>query len=129
MLMFEKCKQVYGSELLDDQVIKRHFGYLYNTLLEDNLKKIIEPYSEVQIDYIADQIGLPMERILQKLSEMILDEVIRGTLDQGRSCLIIFDAPESTEMFEHALQTFENLDNVIDNLYEKTEGYRKKYLQ
>lgn len=120
---------MYGLELLDDLVIKRHFGYLYNTLLEDNLKKIIEPYSEVQIDYIADQIGLPMDRILQKLSEMILDEVIRGTLDQGRSCLIIFDAPESTEMFEHALQTFENLDNVIDNLYDKTEMYRKKYLQ
>lgn len=129
LLMFEKCKQVYGGELLEDIVVMRHFGFLYNTLLEDNLKKIIEPYSEVQIDYIADQIGLPMDRILQKLSEMILDEVIRGTLDQGRSCLIVFDAPESTEMFEHALTTFENLDGVIDGLYEKTEGYRKKYLQ
>jgi 26S proteasome regulatory subunit N6 len=62
-------------------VIKRHFSYLYNRLLEDNLKKILEPYSEVQIDYIAETIGLPMEKILQKLSEMILDEVIYGTLD------------------------------------------------
>ena len=51
--MFEKCKQVYEWELLEDQVIKRHFTYLYNTLLEDNLKKIIEPYSEVQIDFLA----------------------------------------------------------------------------
>lgn len=47
LLMFEKCKQVYEWELLEDSVIKRHFTYLYNTLLEDNLKKIIEPYSEV----------------------------------------------------------------------------------
>ena len=53
LLMFEKCKQVYEWELLDDPVIKRHFTYLYNTLLEDNLKKIIEPYSEVQIDFVA----------------------------------------------------------------------------
>lgn len=53
LLMFEKCKQVYEWELLEDQVIKRHFTYLYNTLLEDNLKKIIEPYSEVQIDFVA----------------------------------------------------------------------------
>jgi len=52
--MFEKCKQAYEIELLEDQVIKRHFTYLYNTLLEDNLKKIIEPYSEVQIDYVAN---------------------------------------------------------------------------
>lgn len=91
LLMFEKCKQLYASELLEDPVIKRHFNYLYNTLLEDNLKKIILPYSEVQIDFVANSIGLPVERILQKLSEMILDEVIDGTLDQGRNCLIIFE--------------------------------------
>ncbi len=91
-------------------VIKRHFNYLYNTLLEDNLKKIILPYSEVQIDYIAQSIGLPMDKILQKLSEMILDENINGTLDLGRNCMIIFEEQESTEIFEHALATFENLD-------------------
>lgn len=120
LLMFEKCKQVYEWELLDDPVIKRHFTYLYNTLLEDNLKKIIEPYSEVQIDYVAQSIGLPMDRILQKLSEMILDEVIKGTLDQGKNCLIVFEDQESTEMFDHALGTFNNLDGVIDSLYDKT---------
>lgn len=125
--MFEKCKQVYEWELLDDPVIKRHFTYLYNTLLEDNLKKIIEPYSEVQIDFVAQQIGLPMERILQKLSEMILDEVIKGTLDQGKNCLIVFEEQESTEMFDHALKTFGNLDGVIDSLYDKTQNYKKKY--
>lgn len=127
LLMFEKCKQVYEWELLEDPVIKRHFTYLYNTLLEDNLKKIIEPYSEVQIDYVAKSIGLPMERILQKLSEMILDEVIRGTLDQGRNCLIIFEEQESTALFETALETLDNVDGVIDSLYEKTQLYKKKY--
>lgn len=69
-----------------------------------------------------------MDRILQKLSEMILDEVIKGTLDQGRNCMIIFDEQEPTEMFDHALTTFDNLDNVIDNLYDRTELYKKKYL-
>lgn len=127
LLMFEKCKQVYEYELLEDQVIKRHFTYLYNTLLEDNLKKIIEPYSEVQIDYVAQSIGLPMDRILQKLSEMILDENIKGTLDQGRNCLIVFQEPESTEIFENAIETFQNLDGVIDSLYEKTQQFKKKY--
>lgn len=113
--------------MLEDPVIKRHFNYLYNTLLEDNLKKIIEPYSEVQIDYVAQSIGLPMDKILQKLSEMILDEVIRGTLDQGRNCLIIFEEPENTELFDNALETLDNIDGVIDSLYEKTQMYKKKY--
>lgn len=90
LMMFQKCATVYERELFDDMVIRRHFNFLYNNLLEDNLKKIILPYSEVQIDYVAAQISLPVERVLMKLSEMILDEKIKGTLDQGRNCLIIF---------------------------------------
>ena len=76
---------------------------LYNNLLEDNLRKIIEPYSEVQIDYVAQQIDLPVDRVLTKLSEMILDEKIKGTLDQGRNCLILWEEEEPTEMFDYAL--------------------------
>jgi 26S proteasome regulatory subunit N6 len=70
-----------------------------------------------------------MDRILQKLSEMILDEVIMGTLDQGRNCLIIFEEPEPVALFENAIETFDNLDQVIDSLYEKTQAYKKKYHQ
>lgn len=120
---------MYQRELLEDPVIRRHFNFLYNTLLEDNLKKIIEPYSEVQIDFIAKQIGLPFDRVLSKLSEMILDEKIDGTLDQGRDCLIIFEKGESTEMFEHSLDIFKNLDTVLDSLYEKTQKFKEKYHQ
>jgi 26S proteasome regulatory subunit N6 len=53
LLAFERCKEIYARELLGDFVIKRHFNFLYSSLLEDNLRKIIEPYSEVQIAYIA----------------------------------------------------------------------------
>jgi 26S proteasome regulatory subunit N6 len=53
LLNFEKCKQVYQDVLMTDVVIERHFNNLYNSLLEDNLVKIIVPYSEVQIDYVA----------------------------------------------------------------------------
>jgi len=68
-----------------------------------------------------------MDKILQKLSEMMLDEVIKGTLDQGRNCLIIYEEEESVEMFEHSLGTLKNLDGVIDSLYEKTQQYKSKY--
>ena len=112
---------------MGDPVIKRHFIVLYNNLLEDNLKKIIEPYSEVQIHHIAAQIGLPYERVLGKLSEMILDEKIAGTLDQGRDCLIVFEEPESAQILKHTIDTFKNLYDVLDSLYDKAKRYREKY--
>ena len=127
LLQFSRCATTYERELMDDFVIKRHFNYLYNNLLEDNLKKIILPYSEVQIDFVAKQIDLPIQRILMKLSEMILDEKIRGTLDQGRNCLILFEEDEPTEMFDHAIETFKNLDQVLDSLYEKTQKFKEKH--
>lgn len=127
LLAFETCKNKYGEVLLGEQIIARHFEFLYNTLLEDNLNKIILPYSEVQIGFVAQQIGLPMEKVLTKLSEMILDEKIKGTLDQGRDCLIIFEEGESTEVFEHTLATFKNLDDVVDSLYEKAQKFKEKH--
>ena len=54
LLAFERCKEIYTHELLDNYVIRRHFNFLYSSLLEDNLRKIIEAYSEVQIAYIAE---------------------------------------------------------------------------
>ena len=122
---FKKCATRWEKELFHDVVIQRHFKNLYNNLLEDNLKKIILPYSEVQIDYIAEKIKLDIHEVLNKLSEMILDEKIRGTLDQGRNCLIIFEDDEPTEMFDHALTTFTNLDAVLDSLYEKTQKHKE----
>ena len=68
-----------------------------------------------------------MDKVLMKLSEMILDEKIRGTLDQGRNCLIIYDEPEPTDMFDHSIQTIQNLDKVMDSLYEKAHMFRQKY--
>lgn len=127
LLAFERCKEVYQRELLSDYVIKRHFTLLYSSLLEDNLRKIIEPYSEVQIAYVAQQIGLPVDKVLQKLSEMILDEKIAGTLDQGRDCLIVFEEAESVAVFEHSLDVIKNLDAVLDSLYEKTQNFKEKY--
>lgn len=127
LLMFQKCATVYEKEIYEDMVIQRHFKFLYNNLLEDNLRKIIEPYSEVQIDYVAQQIDMPMERVLTKLSEMILDEKIRGTLDQGRNCLILYEEDEPTEMFDHSLTIFSNLESVLDSLYDKTQKFKEKH--
>jgi len=67
--------------------------------------------------------------VLQKLSEMILDEKISGTLDQGRDCLIVFEEGENVAIFEHSLEVIKNLETVLDSLYDKTQNYKQKYLQ
>lgn len=42
---------------------------------------MIEPYSKVQLSFVAQQVNLPLPFVLEKLSEMILDKKVTGTLD------------------------------------------------
>lgn len=62
---FEKCINTYQSQL-QDPLIKNHITHLYTQLLEDNIKKIIEPYSRVEIDHVAKLIGLDYDKVLTK---------------------------------------------------------------
>jgi 26S proteasome regulatory subunit N6 len=126
LLGFEKAKEAFSDVIsADANVLKVHINDLYDTLLEDNLRKIIEPYSEVQIDYVAEKIGLPLSAVQQKLSEMILDEKIDGTLDQGRGCLTMFEEAEDNKAFDHTIGIFDKLSHVIDAFYEKTKKVKE----
>ena len=48
----------YENELVGDPIIKSHLKSLYDNLLEQNLCRIIEPFSRVQVEHIAKLVGL-----------------------------------------------------------------------
>lgn len=80
---FQQAVKLYKRELEEDVIVRAHLGTLYDNMLEQNLCRIIEPYSRVQVDYIAKSIKLPMAQVEKKLSQMILDAKFHGILDQG----------------------------------------------
>ena len=53
---FQEALKVYKNELVDDPIINAHLKSLYDNMLEQNLCRIIEPYSRVQvfIHYMLD---------------------------------------------------------------------------
>ncbi|EPE29404.1 Winged helix DNA-binding protein [Glarea lozoyensis ATCC 20868] len=114
---YEKALGDYRHELGSDPFIRNHLRRLYDAMLEQNLIKVIEPFSRVEIDHIAKMVGLDTQQVERKLSQMILDKVIIGVLDQGAGCLIIFDETERDEGYDAALATIEKLSSVVDVLY------------
>jgi hypothetical protein len=86
-------------------------------MLEQNLIKVIEPFSRVELAHVAKLVGLDTQQVERKLSQMILDKIIIGVLDQGSGCLIIYDETHRDQAYDSALDTIAKLSNVVEALY------------
>ena len=109
------------KELEDDPIVHAHLDTLYDNLLEQNLCRIIEPYSRVEVNFVSEQIKLPSLKVEQKLSQMILDKKIPGILDQGEGILIVYEENAPDKTYEVAMETINSMAKVIDTLYEKAK--------
>ncbi|KDN41867.1 PCI-domain-containing protein [Tilletiaria anomala UBC 951] len=116
---FEQALKDYKEELSNDPIIRNHLAALYDTLLEQNLLRIVEPYSRVEISYVAERVRQPVREVETKLSQMILDKAFHGILDQGNGCLVIFDEPSQDKIYEATIETLKHVGDVVESLGKK----------
>jgi 26S proteasome regulatory subunit N6 len=130
---------LYPEQLQSDVLIQHHLNILQEQLLESNLLRIVEPYSCVQIDFVAAQIELPVAVTERKLSQMILDGILKGILDQGQGQLIVYDDDDndakvygdsengevgSASLTGKGLKVVQNMDSVVTALFERSKALR-----
>jgi len=117
---FEESLARYPDELQGDAVLKTHLAALYDTMLEQNLTRLIEPFNRVEIAHLASLINLPLATVEAKLSKMILDHKLRGTLDQGSGNLVVFDDEVEDKLYPAALETIQALGKVVEHLHKRS---------
>merc|ERR1712152_108731 len=106
---FQAALKDYKVQLEDDLIVSKHLDSLYNSMLEHNLCRIIEPYSKVQVDYVASKIGLPKSEV---------DKKFQGILDQETGVLIIFTKESRDKTFDDVIETVSAMNAVVDRLYQ-----------
>ncbi|KAJ3063454.1 26S proteasome regulatory subunit rpn6 [Podochytrium sp. JEL0797] len=119
LVEFEGAMNKFKNELRNDPIINAHLDQLYDSLLQQNILRVIEPFLRVEIAHVAQLVKLPTQQVEVKLSQMILDGVFHGILDQGAGCLVVFEDPEVDKTYEAALETLKNMGMVVESLYEK----------
>ena len=118
---FIAVRQQYEAQLVGDVVVTSHLQSLYDTLLEKNLLRIIRPYEKVSVAYIAELIKLDAGLVERKLSAMVLDKKLLGTLDQGSGFLLVFQETASNSAYTSCLATLESLTKVVDTLMSRSQ--------
>jgi 26S proteasome regulatory subunit N6 len=114
----------YEDQLGTDLLISHHLHILQEQLLESNLIRIIEPYSCVELTHIAAKIEMSVEVTERKLSQMILDGILLGILDQSNGQLVMYEENETDSAMAKGLQVIENMDNVVTSLFERSKALR-----
>ena len=122
LLEFETALSTHAAHLTADPIISNHLAALYDMLLQENICRIIEPYSVVETAHIATVMKLPLEKVEQKLSQMILDKKFRGILDAGAGCLVVYEDQAVDTTYDEALETLGNMSKVVDALNVKANS-------
>merc|ERR1711970_1004221 len=107
---FNTALSTYKEELEGDMIVQAHLKTLYDTHLEQNLCRIIEPYSKVQVSYISETIDLPQDFVEKKLSQMILDSKLTGILDQGTGVLEIWQPTTKDQTYSHGVDLLHHME-------------------
>ncbi len=115
---FTEVQQTFHAEIAGDAVVSAHLSELYGELLQQNLLRIIEPYSCVEIEHVARLIDLPIVSVERKLSQMILDKRFDGVLDAAHGCLHVWDKAPEEASFTATLDTIAQMNKVVSSLFE-----------
>ncbi|KAK6039012.1 PCI domain protein [Cooperia oncophora] len=114
---FNKCLKDYNRELLGDQVVAAHSRELRDNMLEKEISRVIEPYSEVDLAHIVRCVGMNQKQIEKAISTMLLDKKFFGVIDQHSGTVRVYQTPHKDKTYQKSVELIRALSKTVDAIY------------
>ncbi|CAB3403412.1 unnamed protein product [Caenorhabditis bovis] len=122
---FQEALRNYKSELVEDKVVAVHSHNLEKRMVEKEISRVIEPYSEIGLPYIARVIGMPVHIVEKAVARMILDKKLSGCIDQHVETVIIHPKASTDKPFKRSLTTIREVSKAVDASYDRAARHIK----
>ncbi|VDO28354.1 unnamed protein product [Haemonchus placei] len=116
---FNKCLKDYNRELLCDQVVAAHSRELRDNMLEKEICRVIEPYSEIDLSHIVRCVGMTQKQIEKAISMMLLDKKFFGVIDQHNGTVHVYETPHKDKTYQKSVELIRALSKTVDAIYSK----------
>ena len=118
---FEKIlKQSKGQRLLADQFLREHVEDLLETIRRQVLHRLVQPYSRVKLEALADALNkIPVKQVESLLVRLILDGSLNARIDRTQGVLLKLstEAPQpETEILDRMLSMVDQVAQQVSNV-------------
>ncbi|XP_060653418.1 COP9 signalosome complex subunit 2 [Drosophila nasuta] len=104
---FETILRQHRSNIMADQFIREHIEDLLRNIRTQVLIKLIKPYKNIAIPFIANALNIEPAEVESLLVSCILDDTIKGRIDQVNQVLQL-DKVNSSASRYNALEKWSN---------------------
>lgn len=111
----------YPLELASDPLISDQLTTIRSGLLEEQIKKILAPYSRVDIAFLIAKLDLEHDVIHGAICELILDNKLHATIDNNTGDIVLMDKPKKNELLDNCEASIEHMNKVVTLLSDRLQ--------
>lgn len=79
---FEMILEKNRRTIMNDLFIKEHIEVLVRSIRMKVLVKLIKPYTKIRLQFVAQELNISIDEVINLLISCILDQTIQGKIDQ-----------------------------------------------
>ncbi|KAF0485588.1 PCI-domain-containing protein [Gigaspora margarita] len=96
---FEKILKDNRATIMDDPFIRTYIDDVLKNIRTQVLLRLIKPYTRIEIPFVSKQLNIPAQDVEDLLVGLVLDQKIKGCIDQVNQRLELYRQSSDTERY------------------------------